>query len=255
MQDNKIINERVVSAIGFCFLVVATITSYLNSGDSLSILNKLCPSRYIIFTTHLLCTCYAFIMIIKPSDIGYVIIMMVESVLTILTAYEQLGIFFFYASLILLICKDLCGEKQIRIIPVLIIIHILSLLGTYTHGIKTMLLSISCSAYSFVFYMWIYKFIKAKFSCFWPKTVTENEILKDVKVGSSISLSDYNLSERQTCFILDNLYNNFSYKDLSSKYNVSVSTVKRTFTDICKIFKVNNLEELRFLLLQYQIKK
>ena len=54
MQDNKIINERVVSAIGFCFLVIATITSFLNDGDPNSILELICPSKIIIFVTHFL---------------------------------------------------------------------------------------------------------------------------------------------------------------------------------------------------------
>ena len=255
MQDNKIINERVVSAIGFCFLVIATITSFLNDGDPNSILELICPSKIIIFVTHFLCSCYAFFLIFKPSDIGYVIIMMVESVLTMLTSYEQLGTFFFYASLILIICKDLAGKRMGNIIPALIVIHVLSLIGTFTHGLKVTFLSIASSAYSFIFYLWIYKYLKAKLSCFWPKTVTQNEVLKDVKIGSILKLSDYELNERQITFVLENLYNNLSYKDLSSKYNVSVSTVKRTFTDICKVFKVNNLEELRFLLLQYQIIK
>ena len=255
MQDNKIINERVVSAIGFCFLVIATITSFLNDGDPNSILELICPSKIIIFITHLLCSCYAFFLIFKPSDIGYVIIMMVESVLTMLTSYEQLGIFFFYASLILIICKDLAGKKMGNIIPALIVIHVLSLIGTFTHGLKVTFLSIASSAYSFIFYLWIYKYLKAKLSCFWPKTVTQTQALKDIKVANTITLSHYNLNERQITFVLENLYSNLSYKELSSKYNVSVSTVKRTFTDICKVFKVNNLEELRFLLLQYQIIK
>ena len=255
MQVNKLINERVLSAIGFCFLVIATITAFLNDGDPDSILEFIGSSKKIIFVIHLICSCYAFFLIFKPSDIGYVIIMMVESVLTMLTSYEQLGIFFFYASLILIICKDLAGKKMGNIIPALIVIHVLSLIGTFTHGLKVTLLSIASSAYSFIFYLWIYQYLKAKLSCFWPKTVTQNEVLKDVKIGSILKLSDYELNERQITFVLENLYNNLSYKDLSSKYNVSVSTVKRTFTDICKVFKVNNLEELRFLLLQYQIIK
>lgn len=255
MQNNKLINERVVSAIGFCFLVTATITAFLNDGDKLSILEKFGSSRKIIFTTHLICACFSIFMIIKPSDIGYIIIMMTESVLTMLTGYEQLGIFFFYASLILLICKDLCGKKNVYVMSVLITIHILSLLGTYTHGTNVLCLSVAYSAFSFLFYLWIYKYLKTKLSCFWPKTVTENEILKNAKPGELIKLSNYNLTERQTAYLLENLYNNLSYKKISSKYNVSVSTVKRIFVDIFKIFKVNNLEELRFLLLQYQIKK
>ena len=39
-------------------------------------------------------------------------IFMIESELTILTHYEQLGIFFFYASLILILCNDLLVNKH-----------------------------------------------------------------------------------------------------------------------------------------------
>ena len=114
-------------------------------------------------------------------------------------------------------CKDLAGKKMGNIIPTLIVIHVLSLIGTFTHGLKVTLLSIASSAYSFIFYLWIYKYLKAKLSCFWPKTVTQNEVLKDVKIGNILKLSDYELNERQITFVLENLYNNLSYKDLSSK--------------------------------------
>ena len=43
------------------------------------------------------------------------------------------------------------------------------------------------------------------------------------------------------------------YKELSEKYYVSISTVKKIFADIFKVFEVNNIEELRLLLLQYQV--
>ena len=49
--------------------------------------------------------------------------------------------------------------------------------------------------------------------------------------------------------------NKLSYKELSEKYFVSISTVKKIFADIFKIFNVSNIEELRLLLLQYQVEE
>ena len=56
-------------------------------------------------------------------------------------------------------------------------------------------------------------------------------------------------------FILDNLHENCSYKDLSEKYFVSLSTVKKDFSELFKIFGVTKLEELHLLLLQYKVTK
>ena len=46
-----------------------------------------------------------------------------------------------------------------------------------------------------------------------------------------------------------------SYKEISEKYYVSISTVKKIFAEVFKIFNVSNIEELRILLLQYQVKE
>ena len=45
-----------------------------------------------------------------------------------------------------------------------------------------------------------------------------------------------------------------SYTDLSKKYYVSTSTVKKEMSDAFHLIGVKNLEELRLLLLQYHIK-
>lgn len=55
--------------------------------------------------------------------------------------------------------------------------------------------------------------------------------------------------------MFDYINNGLNYKDLSDKYYVSLSTVKKEFTDIYKIFNVTKLEELHILLLQYVVDK
>jgi len=55
--------------------------------------------------------------------------------------------------------------------------------------------------------------------------------------------------------ILDNIQNNLSYKQLSEKYFVSVSTVKKDFSEVFQVFEVTKLEELHLLLLRYQVSR
>ena len=118
-----------------------------------------------------------------------------------------------------------------------------------------MLISISYSLFCFAFYLWIYFSLKAKLSCLIPQNVRENNAIIGKPAGSTISLSDYNLNERQRTFVLENLQNKLCYKEISEKYFVSVSTVKKIFAEVFKIFEVSNIEELRLLLLQYQVKE
>ena len=73
--------------------------------------------------------------------------------------------------------------------------------------------------------------------------------------GTKLKLSDYNLSERQISFTLDFINNNLSYNDLTEKYYVSLSTVKKEFAEVFKIFGVTKNDELKLLLLQYVVEK
>ena len=133
--------------------------------------------------------------------------------------------------------------------------HMITIGLTYNHGIKYMLISAGYSVFCFAFYLWIYSNLKAKFSCLFPQNVRDNNTIIGKPAGAVISLSDYNLNERQSNFVLENIHNKLSYKEISEKYFVSLSTVKKIFAEVFKIFEVSNIEELRILLLQYQVKE
>ena len=135
------------------------------------------------------------------------------------------------------------------------VFHFLTICLTYTHGFKNMFVSMGYSMFCFAFYLWIYSLLKAKLSCLIPKNVRENNTVIGKPAGSVISLSDYNLNERQRTFLYDHIHNRLTYKELSEKYFVSLSTVKKIFADIFKVFNVSNIEELRILFLQYQVKE
>lgn len=255
MDRNRISSERVVAVVGLVFLLVAAIVSLLLDGDPKSIIEKIAPTNIVIPVVHFICVGLAIVFLITKNFYVMISIFMIESELTILTNYEELGIFFFYAALILILCKDLFVHKPRTRVFRLFILHLITVVLSYTHGITYMLISISYSLFCFAFYLWIYFSLKAKLSCLIPQNVRENNAIIGKPAGSTISLSDYNLNERQRTFVLENLQNKLCYKEISEKYFVSVSTVKKIFAEVFKIFEVSNIEELRLLLLQYQVKE
>ena len=255
MNRNRLNSERVVAVVGFVFLLIATILSIILNGDPDSIIEKIAPTAIVIPIIHSICLLLTIICIIKPSTQIMIVIFLIESELTILTDYEELGIFFFYAALILILCKDILSKKSKRPVLIVFTMHVITLLLTYTHGLNNTFISIGYSFFCFAFYLWIYSNMKAKFSCLFPQNVRENNTIIGKPAGTVISLSDYNLNDRQITFVIENIHNKLSYKEISEKYFVSISTVKKIFAEVFKIFEVSNIEELRILLLQYQIKE
>ena len=255
MNRNRISSERVVAVVGLLFLLVSGIVSVLLDGDPKSIIEKIAPTNIVIPVIHFLCVGLAIVLLITQNLYFMITIFLLESELTILTHYEQLGIFFFYAALILILCKDLVKKEPRKKIFVMFLVHLITLVLSYPHGINRMIINISYSVFCFAFYFWIYYNLKAKLSCLFPQNVRENNTIIGKPAGSTISLSDYNLNERQCTFVLENIHNKLSYKEISEKYFVSISTVKKIFAEVFKIFNVSNIEELRILLLQYQVKE
>lgn len=255
MNKNRISSERVVAVVGLVFVLIAAITSVFYNGDPKSIIEKVADTNIVIPVVHFICVFLTLILVIIPNLYLMVSILFIESELTILTNHQELGIFFFYAAIILILCKDLITNKSTKKIIIMFILHFITLCLTYTHGIKFMLILMGYSAFCCAFYIWIYTILKAKFSCLFPQNVRENNTIIKKPAGSTISLSDYNMNERQISFVLENLHNKMSYKEISEKYFVSISTVKKIFAEVFKIFNVSNIEELRILLLQYQVKE
>ena len=252
MKINGLNTERVVSIVGFMFLLCAGICSLFLGGHPASIIEKFAPTTIVIPTVHFICCFITLIIIFRPSYYNMAFVLVIESILTVLTEYENLGIFFFYAALSLITIKDIFEQKRKVLIISLTIVHFLTLIGSYPFGLLRMIINTVSSLFVFVFCFWIMNLLKAQFSCYIPKNITTNQVLSKVKPGEVIHLSDYGLSERQQNFVIANLHNK-SYKEISEEFYVSISTVKKEFSDVFKVFSVDNLNELRILLRQYQI--
>lgn len=252
MKFNRINAERVVSIIGTIYMGLALMSAILLNGDSNSIIPH---SKIVIIVTHSVCALLSFISIFKTGIRLKIVVLLTESCLLILTNYEILGIFFFYFAIILLVCNNFFTSKSFFQASILFDFHLLNILLMYTHGWPQTIVALATSVFAAFFFYWIYKILKSKLSYLLPSSVTNNEVLQSVKPGSEISLKDYNLTDRQIDFVLDYLHNNLSYNDLSEKYYVSLSTVKKDFAEVFKIFNVTKLEELHILFLQYHIVK
>ena len=250
MKNNRLNPERVCAIFSSVFLLVAFLASLkLN----LSI-ESFIPSQSVVTATHAAALILAVIVIFKQSLFLEVFIMLCESVLTLMTGYMHLGIFLFYGIIILMFVKGKFKTHTcFQIIP-LVIIHLASILSCFVRSWIFVAMGLASSFFYAAFLYWIYDILKGKLSCFLPTTAKSNSIIRK-KPGEAIHLSDYQLSDRQMNFILDNLHENCSYKELSQKYFVSLSTVKKDFSELFRIFDVGNLEELHLLLLQYQISR
>lgn len=71
--------------------------------------------------------------------------------------------------------------------------------------------------------------------------------------GEKIYLSDYKLSDRQIKFLMEYIKNGKSYKAMAEIFIVSESIIKTEMSRIQRKFGVKNREDLRVLLLQYEI--
>lgn len=245
--------ERVVAIIGFLFLLIAFISSFYVQPDENSILKYVTDTQTVVHIVHGVCAFLCFLLIFKPITVGFCFLMFVESILNILTTYEQLGIFFFYSYITLAITKGLFEKHTGTKIVVSFIVHIAAIILVFTHGWPVVFISLGTTVFFMVFYIWIYKILKEQFSCFIPKKISDNSVLATEIKGSVISLAKYGLTGRQISLTLDYIYKQTSYKKLSEEYGLSISLVKKEFSEIFKTFEVTKIEELKMLLLQYQV--
>ena len=248
MKNIRINPERVCAIFSSMFLLVA----FLASLELNLKVETFIPSQSFVTVTHAVSLILAIFVIFKQSLFIEVLIMLVESVLTIMTGYMHLGIFLFYGIIILMFVKGKFRRRALWEILPLVIIHLAALFSCFIRSWIFVIMGLASSLFYAAFLYWIYDILKAKLSCFLPSSTKNNSVIKE-NPGEALHLSDYNLSDRQMNFVLDNLHENCSYKELSEKYFVSLSTVKKDFSELFRIFDVGKLEELHLLLLQYQV--
>jgi len=244
--------DRLVFLVSFIFIGAAFIVTWFAPVDPLCIFPH---SREVVLVVHGICTLTCLFLVIKPVFQVSVAVLLVESFITMNITYEQLGIFLFYVCVILLFAQRKLVTHFVLKMVLLFTYHLAGLFCILSHGLDKFIIAFGSSALFFVVSLWLYDILKAKVACFMPTTVKDNSVITGKQLGSKISLSEYKLTERQKDMILDNIQNNLSYKQLSEKYFVSVSTVKKDFSEVFQVFEVTKLEELHLLLLRYQVSR
>ncbi len=255
MKKPKIGMQKVVCIISVIFMLIINFISYIllfTGQDDGSLIPF---SEYILPPIHGIILILTIYLCFKYNYMIQFWIMQIESLICVLAEFQTLGIFLFYSSNFILTMNryDDKNVKYYFIIP--FPFHLAALILNIVNDWARGCVYLFSSVFVLTCFLWFYESIKVKFSCFMPTTVTKKSLLADVKAGSKIYLSDYGLTERQVNFIYDFINNDMNYRDLSEKYFISLSTVKREFTEVYKIFNVTKMEELHILLLQYVVYK
>ena len=235
MKKDKYIIEKIVLIFSVFFMALVNVLCYyfIFTGQSN---NRLIPfSTYVLPTVHGLVFLGTIYICFRYNYLIQFFLFHVAEVIIILNRYEKKDYKIF-----------LITSLSIHIICI-----VLTIFDSWTYG----LVHLFSSLLMLICFLWFYEILKVKFACFTPTSLKNESVLSNIKQGSNIFLSDYGLTERQINFVFDYINNGLNYKDLSDKYYVSLSTVKKEFTDIYKIFNVTKLEELHILLLQYVVDK
>lgn len=247
--------ERVINVV--CFIYAVTMTILCLSMLYTKTVPAFFPwyAVYTIPTVHLICSIIVFCLIFKENLILRFFLFQIESWVAIYTGFAEIGMFLYYASIFSLYIHYFTDKKDFKHVTICFIFHLFFLIISPSTNIATKVVNIASSIFMMIMFMYFYEVLKNKFSSFIPKAVTLNSNISDKVPGETIKLSEYNLTERQINFIYDNIIENLTYNDLVEKYFVSLSTVKKEFADVYKIFGVTKLSELQILLLQYKIEK
>lgn len=248
---NLRILKRLMLSFAFLFLSVAAFIA-LFLGDFTD--NILPFARYIVPVAHItscLLTLYSFIFInSKSSNYVQIILLFIESTVTLLTGFEFLGLLLYSSILILGYCygflKDHAGLK----IHILVVYWFGILFGLFPTKKIMFAIVFVASLYIIFFYLFVLYSLEVKFSTYIPAEAKHNSSLP--KAGEILELSKLDISDRDRQIILC-LCEGMSYQEISGKIFYSVSTVKKDVLALCEFFKVKNVSELKMLLFQYRI--
>lgn len=248
----KSTNEKFMLLSSFLLLSTATIFSIINNNDIPTII----PCHTVtIPIINGLSTLICFILFFtKENFYLHSLVLFVQGICTVLTGYELLGAFLYSCLFIILFCNKFFVTKTKFKFTFLCVCWGLALLGLIPFGWQRFILEVVISLFFAGYYAYIYKKLESFLSILVPAKNTSAPLQGLPERGSEIDLSTFDLSDRQIKILKDYMDNKLSYKEISEKYYISISTVKKDMADIFCKFNVKNINELYFLLSQFVIK-
>ncbi len=201
----------------------------------------------------LICIIACIFLIIKPEtkqiEIG---ILLSQSLITMWTGYETLGMFFYFSMIVILFGYGFFRKLFYRKTIILSFIWFIFILGIIPFGITRFLTVLLTFLFVITFNYAVYSHFKTLLAPLLPEQSLKAKI-KLPSIGNKIYLTECGLSERQKLLLLDFINNNLTYKELADKYCISISTVKTDMAYILRIFGISNNNDLRIMLSQYKL--
>lgn len=250
-MNKRLVIDILTNIFGCILLSVAFYISLCQADFS----NNIVPyAKFVYPITNLVCLFLCLFIVFFPQHlIIKSIILVVQSFLTTLNGYDFMGTFLYSNLIIILFLDGFFITKIKQKTSILATIWIFIACAVIPYGIYRFIRMIALSFYIITFYLYVYYNLESILSTFIPANLKiENNDLP--KPGSTLYLKNYNLTERQVSILKTYLENESPYSEIADKHNISVSLVKREMSLIFTQFKVKNLKELHFLLLQYVIK-
>lgn len=136
-------------------------------------------------------------------------------------------------------------------------VWLFTLLGCYVYGIVHFVMAYAETLFFLCVIISLKLFYEEKFQTIMPLLNSNLYLSKNINlpnVGKDISLSEYNLSKRQSDFLISFIVNNLSYNQIASKFNCSLSLVKKEMSCCLEIFGCKNISTLKMILCHYKLK-
>lgn len=186
-------------------------------------------------------------------------ILIIQSIITIFTGYEFVGCFLFNLFIILFyIHSNISKKKFVLTITLLYFVFLISLIASIPYGIIRFIMALSFSLFiSFSFWSLIL-LIQSKYTN--VKAIINQALYISPKIqlpprGEILYFSNFDLTERQKDILFEVLAKNRSYGEVSNKFNLSLSLVKKEISSSFCYFGCKNINSLRLIFSQFILKR
>ena len=203
-------------------------------------------------------TC-AFLLFIFPKIHCLAFFVLIPQIVsTTLTTHETLGAFLYVLLIVILHLNDFLSAKIKKIIILVSIpIWFCLLLGCYVYGVVHFVMAYAETLFFFCILLSFKFFYENKFQSIMPIINSNLYLSKKIKLpqpGEEINLSEFNLSKRQADFLISFIVYSLSYNQIATKFNSSLSLVKKEMSCCLEIFGCKNIATLKMILSHYVLK-
>ena len=202
---------------------------------------------------------FALLLFIFPSHKIFMYFVLIPQIIsTTLTTHETLGAFLYVLLIVIIYFNDTLSIKAKKIIIISSLsVWLFTLLGCYVYGIVHFVMDYAETLFFLCVIISLKLFYEEKFQTIMPLLNSNLYLSKNINlpnIGEDISLSEYNLSKRQSDFLISFIVNNLSYNQIASKFNCSLSLVKKEMSCCLEIFGCKNISTLKMILCHYKLK-